>query len=38
MISQFDLFEFFDRLAALSDFGDPLERLSKVVEFEMFRR
>jgi hypothetical protein len=38
MMSQFDLFDFLDRLAALSDFGDPLERLSKVVEFEMFRR
>jgi hypothetical protein len=34
---QFGLFDFSDRLASLSSFGDPLERLSQVVDFEMFR-
>ena len=36
-MSQFGLFDFSDRLAALSAFGDPLERLSQVVDFEVFR-
>ena len=26
-----------DRLRALSEAGDPLERLSKVIDFELFR-
>ena len=34
MMSQFGLFDFSDRLAALSAFGDPLERLVNVVDFE----
>ena len=37
MMSQFGLFDFSDRLVALSAFGDPLERLSQVVNFEIFR-
>jgi IS5 family transposase len=36
-MSQFGLFDLSDRLAALSAFGDPLERLSQVVNFEIFR-
>jgi IS5 family transposase len=36
-MSQFGLFDFSDRLVALSAFGDPLERLSQVVDFEIFR-
>ena len=36
-MSQFGLFDLSDRLLALSRFGDPLERLVKVVDFEMFR-
>jgi transposase, IS5 family len=37
MMAQPGLFDFSDRLAALSAFGDPLERLNQVVDFEMFR-
>ena len=37
MMSQFGLFDFSDRLVALSAFGDPLERLSQGVDFEIFR-
>ena len=32
-MSQFGLFDFSDRLAALSAFGNPLERLSQSVDF-----
>ena len=37
MISQPGLFDLDVRYALLSDGGDPLERLSKVVSFEDFR-
>ncbi|MBL9029645.1 MAG: transposase [Caedimonas sp.] len=36
-MSQFGLFDFSNRLAALSVFGDPLERLNQVIDFEAFR-
>jgi hypothetical protein len=36
MMSQFGLFDFSDRLAVLSAFGDPLGSLSQVMDFEMF--
>lgn len=32
------LFEFGDRLKDISKFGDPLERLSIFVDFEVFRK
>ena len=31
-------FDFANRLKDLSSFGDPLERLSQVVDFEVFRK
>ncbi len=36
-MSQPGLFDLSDRLAALSAFGDPLEHLNEVVNFEIFR-
>jgi len=35
---QVGLFDFGDRLKDISKFGDPLERLSKVVDFEVFHK
>ena len=35
---QVGLFDFGDRLKDISKFDDPLERLSKVVDFEVFRK
>lgn len=37
MMAQPGLFDVDERLAALSAAGDPLERLSGVVDFELFR-
>ena len=37
MVSQPGFFDLDDRYAALSKAGDPLERLKKVVNFEVFR-
>src|SRR5690606_37692685 len=36
-MSQFGFFDHGNRLKSLSDFGDPLERLSAVINFEVFR-
>ena len=36
-MSQFGFFDHGHRLKSLSDFGDPLERLSRVINFEVFR-
>jgi len=36
MLGQPGFFDLWDRYAALSAAGDPLERLSSVVEFEVF--
>ncbi len=37
MMSQFGLFDFSDRLVALSAFGVPLECLRQVMDSEIFR-
>ncbi len=37
MMRQAGFFDLDERYAALSKSGDPLERLSAVVDFEMFR-
>ena len=37
MVGQPGFFELEDRLAGLSKAGDPLERLARVVDFEIFR-
>lgn len=37
MVGQTGLFDLEDRLAGLSKTGDPLERLARVVDFEIFR-
>ena len=37
MVGQPGFFDLEDRLAGLSQTGDPLERLARVVDFEIFR-
>ena len=38
MTSQMGFFDVGDRLAELSKKGDPLERLSQTIDFELFRQ